>query len=124
MAEVADKPEGFSEKDREEWWNLVRQCTQQNPTDRPIMSSVVSKLGDIYKSIQGIKLNTICFFEFMQTYLTDFKCKKHGKLAHQVFISYRMATDTDIFFFFFVLSTISLFTFFLTIITLCQSSIR
>lgn len=57
LSEVANKPEGFSKELKGMWWNLVGQCTQKDPKDRPTMASVVSKLYDILKAIKGTYYN-------------------------------------------------------------------
>lgn len=92
-----DKPHGFFKEEREMWWNLVRDCTHQNPNERPDMPYVLRLLEDIFKIIQGINIFCYCCFFLVFNIKLDFKCKKHGKLSHHVFISYH-ETDKNILF--------------------------
>lgn len=54
MPVAHDKPEGFPKEERDLWWDLVRECTQKKPSDRPVMTNVVIRLNAIHKRIQGI----------------------------------------------------------------------
>lgn len=91
-----NKPEGFSKEAREMWWSLVRDCTQQSPSDRPPMETVLARLGSILKIIKGIFLKFCTEMKINTFFWIDFKCKRHGKSSHQIFISYRVKSDKDI----------------------------
>lgn len=54
MIPATSKPEGFSKGAREMWWNLVRDCTQPNPSNRPVISVVVARLYLIQHHIEGM----------------------------------------------------------------------
>lgn len=61
MPEEPDKPEEFTKEERKMWWDLVRDCTKPSRNDRPVMSAVVRRLGDLLKVIKGINF----FLQFM-----------------------------------------------------------
>lgn len=108
-----EKPEGFSTEARDMWWNLSRDCTQTNPKDRPNIGSIVASLSAIMKAINGKSI----YHFLIQVYNPQigFRCKKHGKLAHKIFISYRFTSDKDIL----ILS--SYYFYYLTVLKLCKN---
>lgn len=50
---VQDKPNDFTKEAREMWWDLVKDCTQNDPNARPVMANVVRRLVEIFDEVNG-----------------------------------------------------------------------
>lgn len=51
---MKEVPLGLSEEDKEKWWTLFNDCTNNSPDDRPSMEAVQTRLHFLLSSLKGI----------------------------------------------------------------------